>query len=209
MKACAESVSFLCRSFDYYKEDKKCDLSHATAKYVTGKDKPEEGLEYRPSFDYYENNMGFRRIENAYLEGYNKKQLTNVSPEQCRSACTNESAFECKSFDYHKKTNKCDLSDTRGHYEVGATHGVYASFLDKYNLKKSDNTYDHYIRVRPDYITVQTPDYIRKKISNFQNEGVMKKGFRCKIDPWVFRAADEAKNDNTACSDPTGAIKAS
>ena len=209
MKACAESVSFLCRSFDYFKEEKKCDLSHATAKYVTDKDKPEEGLEYRSSFDYYENNMGFRRIKNAYLEGYNKKQLTNVSPAQCRSACTSESAFECKSFDYHKKTNKCDLSDTRGHYEVGAKHGIYASFLDKYNLKESNNTYDHYIRVRPDYITVQTPDYIRKKISNFQNDGVMKDGFRCKMDPWKFRANDDPEDDNTACSDPTGAIKAS
>lgn len=76
----------------------------------------------------------FERIPNAAISGYNDKHLANVSVNDCKIACKNETAFVCKSFDYYKGKNKCDLSSANSEI-VGNLKYDYAN-----------NPYDHYVR---------------------------------------------------------------
>jgi len=58
--------------------------------------------------------------------------LKNVRPEDCASACDNETSFDCKSFDYIKNSNECDLS-SKNASDVGGLKTNYGG-----------NPYDHY-----------------------------------------------------------------
>lgn len=208
MRACATSVEFLCRSFDYDDARNVCYLSHATATYGGG-------LVSSRKYDHYQNNMGFRRIKRAALPKNNHKRLDNRSPEQCRQACKSETSFECRSFDYNFQENYCHLSRQRGTHPVGFKaegNGLLSSELLTSLVKDStlvaSQRFDHYIRVRPDYIHVETPDDVFTQLGAEPNSNPMSNGMRCKFDPWRVRGANEAKNDNTACSDPTGVVRA-
>lgn len=77
----------------------------------------------------------YLRTRNAAIEGHDTKQLFDRNVEQCLLACTNETEFVCKSVDYYKGRNICDLSDTRA-TDVGGLRDDYAG-----------NPYDHYERV--------------------------------------------------------------
>jgi hypothetical protein len=74
----------------------------------------------------------YKKTANAAISGHNNKNLSNVSVGDCKSACDAETSFVCTSFDYAKKTNKCDLSDKRAS-DVGGLKTNYAG-----------NPYDHY-----------------------------------------------------------------
>jgi len=71
--------------------------------------------------------------KNAAISGYNKKRLTKVSVEQCMTVC--DETNWCKSFDYYKFSNKCDLS-TMSAADVGGLKTTY-----------SKNPYDHYAHI--------------------------------------------------------------
>lgn len=73
---------------------------------------------------------------NKALSGHNTKTLTGKSVEECKKACSNEKGFQCKSFDYHKNKNICDLSDTSAKDVSGGLKSNYPG-----------NPYDHYARV--------------------------------------------------------------
>jgi len=68
------------------------------------------------------------------LAGYNDKQLTGVSVDECKAACCAETAFACVSFDYHTADNKCDLSataaDAVGGLSIGADFDYYVLPVD-------------------------------------------------------------------------------
>lgn len=53
----------------------------------------------------------FKRIKKKYISGHNAKQLKNVSTTDCKNYCCKKNW--CKSFDYHNKTRKCDLSKVK------------------------------------------------------------------------------------------------
>ncbi len=74
------------------------------------------------------------RTRNAAIQGHNTKQLFDVSVEQCLKACTNETEFLCKSIDYYKGRDICDLSDKNA-TEVGGLSRNYPN-----------DPYDHYAR---------------------------------------------------------------
>ena len=74
----------------------------------------------------------FERTPNAAIAGHNNLRLDNVTKQQCASACMTVREFSCKSFDYHKNDNACDLSDATA-ADVGGLKTDYA-----------DNPYDHY-----------------------------------------------------------------
>jgi len=74
----------------------------------------------------------FSKTENAALSGHNTKKLTHKSVRQCMNACLSESSFSCKSFDYAKAAQSCDLSDTNAS-DVGGLKTNYPG-----------NPYDHY-----------------------------------------------------------------
>lgn len=87
----------------------------------------------------------FRRTGNAAISGHNDRHLTGVSPEDCAKACVAETAFACRSFDYYKGQNRCDLS-ARSADQVGglATGGSY-------------DAYDHYARPAPAIAAAPSP----------------------------------------------------
>ena len=137
-----------CQSFDYHKNDAKCDLSDALAS-----DDDVGGLktDYTNNpYDHYSKDRTwptFQYVPNAAINGRNMVRLADVTPAQCAMACNAESW--CQSFDYHKNTAKCDLSE------------ALASDDDVGGLKTDypDNPYDHYSRVRQD-VTGPTFQYV-------------------------------------------------
>ncbi|WP_340642378.1 PAN domain-containing protein [Photobacterium damselae] len=118
MLACIDE--FWCASIDYHKNNNKCDLSDRSAK--------DTGTYTSDVFDHYVSPVVmFEKMENRAISGHNIKTLTNVSPAQCVIACNDESW--CASIDYHKNSNKCDLSD-----RSAKDTGTYTS-----------DAFDHYV----------------------------------------------------------------
>merc|ERR1719356_940581 len=68
--------------------------------------------------------------KNAAISGHNVERLTAQTTTTCKKLCLDRDW--CKSFDWHKKTNKCDLSDKCA-ADVGGLKTDY-----------SGNPYDHY-----------------------------------------------------------------
>lgn len=71
---------------------------------------------------------------NAAIYGHNDVHFDDVTIDICKQACCDDS--QCKSFDYHKQTNQCDLSYSSAS-EVGGLKTDYAG-----------NPYDHYALTR-------------------------------------------------------------
>lgn len=79
----------------------------------------------------------FTQTVNAAISGYNREKLTGVSPEACAAACLETSrAGWCRSFDFYKGQQQCDLSDKRAS-DVGGLKTDYAG-----------HPYDHYALIR-------------------------------------------------------------
>merc|ERR1712173_474823 len=75
---------------------------------------------------------GFSIVRNAAIQGHNTKHLTNASVGVCKTECLRYSW--CKSFDYYKGQNTCDLSDVNA-ADVGGLKTDY-----------SGNPFDYYER---------------------------------------------------------------
>ncbi|MFT5659723.1 MAG: hypothetical protein ACI9TV_000345 [Sulfurimonas sp.] len=76
----------------------------------------------------------YKLTKNAAISGHNNKQLQNVSVVNCMTSCEDEDW--CKSFDYHKLSNKCDLSS------------VNVNDVGKLKTNYKNNPYDHYSHIR-------------------------------------------------------------
>lgn len=138
MRAC--DTEPWCKSFDYYKGGMACDLSDKNAADVGGLKTDYSGNPYDHyakidgsgsslvSFSY--ETIHYRHIPNAAISGHNTKHLTNATVQDCMEACDNNSW--CKSFDYYKSVQACDLSDKKAS-EAGGLKTDY-----------SGNPYDHY-----------------------------------------------------------------
>ncbi|WP_354011666.1 PAN domain-containing protein [Endozoicomonas lisbonensis] len=87
----------------------------------------------------------FTHTPDAAIWGYNVKNLSNVSPEACATACLDPANGWCVSFDYHKAGQWCDLSDQRAE-DIGGLKTDYAGDpLDHYSLKPSPPVPDGFI----------------------------------------------------------------
>ena len=53
---------------------------------------------------------GYDVVYNAYIPSNDRKTLSNASPKDCATACNNENAFQCRSFDYKSASRQCYLS---------------------------------------------------------------------------------------------------
>ncbi|MFW5837744.1 MAG: PAN domain-containing protein [Desulfovibrionaceae bacterium] len=124
MRAC--SSRSWCKSFDYFKNQAKCDLSDKHQQEVGGLKTNYSGNPY----DHYHRKT-YKVFRNAAISGHNVEHLTGVSPSDCMRAC-NDRGW-CKSFDYFKNQAKCDLSD-KSRLEVGL------------KTNYSGNPYDHYAK---------------------------------------------------------------
>lgn len=125
--ACSSETSFVCKSFDYTKAAKVCDLSKDS------RDTKKLKTDYaNNSHDHY-SRYYFNLTPNAAISGHNNKELKNISPSQCQTACVEETAFVCKSFDYTKKYRTCDLSEKSASDVTGGLKTNYPG-----------NPYDHY-----------------------------------------------------------------
>ncbi len=128
VKQCKKACSSRkwCKSFDYYKDGAKCDLSNKHQQDVGGLKTNYSGNPY----DHYHRKT-YRKISNAAISGHNTEQLSGASVSKCKKACNDRSW--CKSFDYYKNKAKCDLSN-KSRSQVGL----------KKNYK--GNPYDHYAK---------------------------------------------------------------
>ena len=52
----------------------------------------------------------FTTVYKADLPSNDQKTLTGVTPEECATACNQETGFHCRSFDYDNSAKKCSLS---------------------------------------------------------------------------------------------------
>jgi hypothetical protein len=120
-----------CRSFDYYKRDRACDLSSQSLFNVALK----TNYPNNP-YNHYEKNdrktPRYGHVVNAAIKGHNEQNLKRVTVKECREFC--DGYDWCKSFDYYKGKSACDLSKAR-------TGG---SIKLKYNYP--NNPYDHYFK---------------------------------------------------------------
>ncbi len=105
-----------CKSFDYWNEQSRCDLSDKSAKDVGGlkRDYP------AGKFDHYVREYKVTKL--AAIAGHNKEHLKKVGVAHCRDAC-NARAW-CVSFDYNRHNNACDLSD-KSSTQVGGLKNDY------------------------------------------------------------------------------------
>ncbi|AOY00067.1 hypothetical protein BJP62_06155 [Jeongeupia sp. USM3] len=132
--ACTDSArAGWCVSFDHQRAEQWCDLSDKRAADAGGLKTDYPGNPY----DHYSLRpdplKAFYRTPDAAISGYNSAHLSNVQPADCAAACTDTSRSGwCKSFDYYKSQQACDLSDKRAG-EVGGLKTSYAG-----------NPYDHY-----------------------------------------------------------------
>ncbi|KAF0813890.1 hypothetical protein IGB42_01569 [Andreprevotia sp. IGB-42] len=122
-----------CVSFDYNRSASWCDLSDKRAADVGGLKTDYAGNPY----DHYSLKpdplKAYYLTPNAAISGYNNEHLTAVTPAECATACSDASRSNwCKSFDYFKTQQACDLSDKRAQ-DVGGLKTNY-----------SGNPYDHY-----------------------------------------------------------------
>ncbi|WP_374357182.1 PAN domain-containing protein [Chitinimonas sp.] len=132
--ACLDaSRSSWCVSFDYDKLKQACDLSDVRASDVGGLKTDYPGNPY----DHYSLRPAllkqFSLSRDAAIAGHNTEQLRNASPSDCAAACTAlPRRAWCRSFDYYKAQQACDLSDVRAS-DVGGLKTDYPG-----------NPYDHY-----------------------------------------------------------------
>lgn len=75
------------------------------------------------------NKKNYIYTPNAAISGHNTKHLNNVSVEDCKRECDDN--IWCKSFDYYKGSNACDLSKQN-------------QFTVNLKTNYSGNPYDHY-----------------------------------------------------------------
>jgi hypothetical protein len=137
-EACAAAClsaprSAWCVSFDYQKANQSCDLSDKRAADVGGLKTDYPGNPY----DHYSLKPDplkpVLRTPDAAISGYNVENLQAVTPADCAVACTDASRSSwCRSFDYFKTQQRCDLSDKRAS-DVGGLKTNYPG-----------NPYDHY-----------------------------------------------------------------
>ncbi len=81
----------------------------------------------------------FTRTLNAAIAGHNTERLTSVTTEQCANACIDASrAPWCRSFDYYKNSQQCDLSDKRASDVGGLTTNYPGDPYDHYSLMSSE-----------------------------------------------------------------------
>lgn len=145
--ACTSSTrQAWCRSFDYKKSSSACDLSDKRAGDVGGLKTDYAGSPY----DHYSLRPAplerFVRTPNAAIAGFNTETLPAVvTPADCAAACTDAGRPWCKSFDYHKGPQRCDLSDHRA-TDVAGLKTDYAG-----------NPYDHYALPPLDGIPTPVP----------------------------------------------------
>ena len=106
---CLSESDFVCKSADYTKATKKCDLSKSTLLEVDASRRIKNS-----AYDHFEraNFDDFREIQNTAISGKNNRSFVGVSPATCRTLCLEEDGFLCRSVDYTKATKKCDLSDS-------------------------------------------------------------------------------------------------
>ena len=50
-------------------------------------------------------------INNGYINGQDKKTLTDMLASDCMKICQEETTFDCKSFDYNYGTRTCYLQE--------------------------------------------------------------------------------------------------
>lgn len=131
-----------CASFDYYKNEAKCDLSDSKVNNHTIRLK--EDYPGNP-YDHYEkfNVVGsYTKQANAAIPGHNAKHLSDVTVTGCALACDAESW--CLSFDYYKRELACGLSRAsvatvplKVDYENAPYDHYYT--VPANNYKKTDN----------------------------------------------------------------------
>lgn len=76
----------------------------------------------------------FDKTPDAAIRYYNHKKFQGVTVEQCMRECLRMETFTCRSFDYYKRLNVCDLS--------AATAESVGGLKTDYEL----DPYDHYAR---------------------------------------------------------------
>ena len=113
-KACAEEKSFVCKSFDYVKSGRYCNLSKVA------RGGPGVSMGRSTDYSYYQRVFNTTAkypsnykapVKGTYLSGNNDREFRG-SVEECFKACNEEKSFVCKSFDSYKSGGSayCNLS---------------------------------------------------------------------------------------------------
>lgn len=76
----------------------------------------------------------FDKVPDAAIRYYNHKKLRNTTVENCMRECIRTTEFTCRSFDFYKRLDVCDLS--------AATADSVGGLKTDYEL----DPYDHYAR---------------------------------------------------------------
>jgi hypothetical protein len=98
-------------------------------------------------------------IPNAAIPGHNKKRLRKQTLVSCAAACFKQSW--CKSFDWHKRTDACDLSD-KSASDVGGLKHDY-----------SGNPYDHFALVGSKFVEEYRNQHFMGK--KYQDQQIMER----------------------------------
>lgn len=82
----------------------------------------------------------FRLTPNAAIQGFKMQHQTGVSPAQCAATCGDAAHIGwCRSFDYNRASQQCDLSDKRASDVGGLKPDYPGNPSDHYSLSQAIN----------------------------------------------------------------------
>ncbi len=104
----------------------------------------------------------FVKTPDAAIRYYNHKKMRDTTVEKCMRACLETTEFTCRSFDFYKRMNVCDLS--------AATADSAGGLKTDYEL----DPYDHYARKSypPGPIELGRDDTLTPQFPELSDKGV-------------------------------------
>ncbi|XP_062579644.1 CUB and sushi domain-containing protein 2-like isoform X2 [Saccostrea cucullata] len=136
-RSCVQESSFDCQSFDMDNKIQSCRLHNNTH------ESNDMALIVSKSTDHYRTYFEglFHRLPNHLLTFDHKRQISEISVEQCARMCVLEVTFRCLGFDYEVKHKNCWLTDIL----PSASHGLIPQVNTDYYERQSSGPLEYFL----------------------------------------------------------------
>ncbi|XP_048776860.2 uncharacterized protein LOC125681022 [Ostrea edulis] len=136
-RSCVQESSFDCQSFDVNNKLQSCRLhNHSSADDRMSVIVSKNTDHYRTYFERL-----FNHLPNHILTFDHKRQIFNVSVEQCSRRCVLEVTFRCQGFDYEVKLGNCWLTDL----SPSNSHGLIPQVNTDYYERQSTGPLEYFL----------------------------------------------------------------
>ncbi|XP_061188278.1 uncharacterized protein LOC133196384 [Saccostrea echinata] len=136
-RSCVQESTFDCQSFDMDNKLQSCRLHNNTH------ESDDMSLIVSKNTDHYRTYFEglFNRLPNHILTFDHKRQISEISVEQCARRCVLEATFRCLGFDYEVKLKNCWLTDIL----PPASRGLIPQVNTDYYERQSNGPLEYFI----------------------------------------------------------------